>query len=154
MRMRLPRLHTSRTQEGQRDGQNAFHYASQLQQPPGSAIYFAVDYDASHTDVAGAITDYFNGVVQGISQAAGGGLSYRIGVYGSGLVCGSIKSNVPELALAWLAESTGWSGSSSYDNWDVKQSIPTARICDLAPDEYEDCEAQGDFGAFQTPDAR
>ena len=32
---------------GQQDGRNAFRYASQLPQPTGSAIYFAVDYDAS-----------------------------------------------------------------------------------------------------------
>ena len=81
---------------GQQDGRNAFRYASQLPQPAGSAIYFAVDYDASPGDVAGVITDYFNGVVQGLSQAqaVAGGPSYAIGVYGSGLVCGSIKSNV------------------------------------------------------------
>ena len=137
---------------GQQDGRNAFRYASQLPQPTGSAIYFAVDYDASPGDVAGVITDYFNGVVQGLSQAraVAGGPSYAIGVYGSGLVCGSITSNVSGVSLAWLAESTGWDGSSSYSGWDVKQSIAAAALCSLGVDDYEGCVAPGDFGGFQT----
>jgi hypothetical protein len=59
-------------QRGLQDGANAYHYAALLQQPIGSAIYFAVDYDAFSGDIQGPITDYFNGIVQGMVSAAGG----------------------------------------------------------------------------------
>jgi hypothetical protein len=135
---------------GQQDGANAYHYASLLKQPTGSAIYFAVDYDASAGDVQGVITDYFNGVVQGMTKASGGNLSYLVGVYGSGLVCGSIKSNVSGVTFAWLAESTGWTNSFAYDDWDVKQIVATSPLCSLTIQGYEDCQSDGEFGGFQT----
>jgi len=133
---------------GQQDGANAYQYASLLQQATGSAVYFAVDYDASAEDVQGVITDYFNGVVQGMTNASGG--SYQIGVYGSGLVCGSIKSNVAGVSFAWLAESTGWTNSSTYEDWDVKQIVATSPLCSLTVQGYEDCQSDGEFGGFQT----
>jgi len=135
---------------GYQDGQNAFHYASILQQPTGSAIYFAVDYDAPAGDIAGVITGYFQAVVNGMTDASGGNPSYAIGVYGSGSVCGAVKANVSGVAFAWLAESTGWSGSASYNTWDVKQAIATGPLCSLAVQAYEDCQAQDEFGGFQT----
>jgi hypothetical protein len=135
---------------GQQDGKNAYHYASLLQQPTGSAVYFAVDYDASPADVQGPITDYFNGVAQGLTAASGGAPSYEIGVYGSGLVCGSIRSNVAGVTFAWLAESTGWANSSTYTNWDVKQIVATSPLCALTVQGYEDCQSAGGFGGFQT----
>ena len=47
---------------GHLDGVNAHFYARELHQPPASAIYFAADYDASLSDISGAIFDYFGGV--------------------------------------------------------------------------------------------
>jgi|SRR5664280_626166 len=138
------------TARGNQDGQNAFHYASLLQQPTGSAIYFAVDYDAPVVDVAGVITNYFQAVVNGMADASGGEPSYAIGVYGSGSVCGAVKTNVPGVTFAWLAESTGWSGSASYNGWDVKQVIATSPLCSLPVQAYEDCQAKDKFGGFQT----
>lgn len=137
-------------QRGLQDSAHACHLASQLQQPAGSAIYFAVDYDASIQDVQGAITDYFNGVVQGMANASGGNPSYDIGIYGSGLVCSTILSNVPGVSYSWLSESTGYTGTSTYSNWDVKQSVPTCSLCSLTTQDYEDCVSAGSFGAFQT----
>lgn len=135
---------------GNQDGQNAFHYASLLQQPTGSAVYFAVDYDAPLGDIAGVITGYFQAVVKGMADASGGEPSYAIGVYGSGSVCGAVRANVPGVTFAWLAESPAWNGSASYNGWDVQQVIATGPLCSLTVQAYEDCQALDQFGGFQT----
>src|SRR5215204_2926583 len=41
---------------------NAFDSAQSIGQPPGSGIYFAVDYDATAGHLNGAILSYFNEV--------------------------------------------------------------------------------------------
>lgn len=62
--------------QGKQDARNASQYAKDLGQTNGSAIYFAVDYDAQGKDL-GAILDYFSGVNQGIDPA------FKVGAYGS-----------------------------------------------------------------------
>ena len=134
---------------GHRDAVNAYFQGVQLHQPPGSAIYFAIDYDAKLADISGAILDYFRGVERGMSDAGNGSSLYSIGVYGSGAACGFIKAHCPAVTLTWLAESTGWKGSRDYQGWDVKQSIASAPLAGLQPSQYEDCESNSeDFGAF------
>jgi LysM repeat protein len=63
-------------EQGTKDAQNASQYAKDLGQAKGSAIYFAVDYDAQGKDL-GAILDYFAGVVEGLDP------SFKLGAYGS-----------------------------------------------------------------------
>src|SRR5215210_7086058 len=48
--------------EGKKDGYYAYYYAQKIHQPGASAIYFAVDYDASLNEIQGVIQDYFHGV--------------------------------------------------------------------------------------------
>jgi ribosomal protein L23 len=50
------------TSRGHQDRVNAYHTAGQILQPSGSAVYFAVNYDATPSDIAQAISDYFRGV--------------------------------------------------------------------------------------------
>jgi len=141
---------------GHRDGVDAYHYAMSLNQTAGSAIYFAVDYDADPSDVSGAINDYFSGVAQGFADAAGGPTPmYKIGVYGSGLCCQWLLNHNPAVIFTWLAESTGWNGSKTFDAWNMKQSFMTQSICSLKVDpkhpdnnDGELNDTQGDFGAF------
>jgi hypothetical protein len=140
---------------GHQDAVNAYNAALAINQPPGTAIYFAVDSDFAPADVSGSILDYFAGVNRGMNDAANGNATYSIGVYGSGLVCSQIKSNSPFVQYAWLAESTGWTGSKTFSNWDVKQSIATDDLCGLTVDpnnsennQYEANEAPSDFGGF------
>ena len=140
---------------GHQDAVNAYNAALAINQPPGTAIYFAVDFDVAPADVSGSILDYFAGVNRGINDAANGNATYSIGVYGSGLVCSQIKSNCPFVQYAWLAESPGWAGSKTFSGWDVKQSIATVELCGLSVDprdpennQYEVNEAHGDFGGF------
>lgn len=138
---------------GEDDGKHAHGFASAIGQPAGSAIYFAVDYDASKADTQGVIEQYFQGVQAGLATAAGGAAPYDIGVYGSGRVCAHIKETKSLARYSWLAESHGWAGHSDYPNPDIRQEIATSALCRLdsgVGGGYEDNFASGNFGAFST----
>lgn len=138
---------------GYQDATNAVKTAVSLGQPAGSAIYFAVDYNANSVESSGPILDYFKGVHQGIRDASAGGVSsYSVGVYGSGDVCDFIKGQVGLARYSWLSESTGWNGSSTYAAWDVNQAIPTGDLCGFAvdPQTYDENRALDDFGGFSS----
>ncbi|EJL38959.1 Protein of unknown function (DUF1906) [Brevibacillus sp. CF112] len=60
---------------GQVDGQEAYNEAKLIGQPLGSAIYFAVDYDAQPSD--------YDKIEQYLRAAAGKIPGYAVGVYGS-----------------------------------------------------------------------
>jgi hypothetical protein len=134
---------------GQTDATHAHAAAQEIGQPAGSAIYFAVDFDASSGTTDGPITDYFEGVKDGLAQAGAPG--YEIGVYGSGRVCTRIKEQRNLAKYSWLAESTGWAGSGSYSTFNIKQIIATHDLCQLdggVGGDYEDNVSTSDFGAF------
>lgn len=133
---------------GHQDAVNAYNAALSLHQLPGSAIYFAIDYDAALADISGSIFDYFKGVDQGMRDASGGNSTYLIGVYGSGAACDFIKTQCPFVRYSWLAESTGWLGSKTYAAWDVNQAIATTDLCGFSADEYEENQALDNFGGF------
>ncbi|EOQ16001.1 hypothetical protein KQ3_04915 [Bacillus cereus B5-2] len=112
-------------------GTKAFNYAhNTIEQPTGTVIFFAVDYDASNEDTKGIISEYFQGVAEAFSQcsAASGTestppVSYNIGVYGSGAVCEYITTNVTAVTKTWHAMSTMWrSASSPFFTFDITQS--------------------------------
>ena len=144
---------------GHADGVDGYHYAQQLNQAPGSAIYFTVDNDFSESQIAGSINDYFAGVVRGFVDAAAPQTPvYQIGVYGSGLCCQWLKAHNPAVQFTWLAESGGWAGSKTYKDWSLKQSIMSASVCSLkvnpADPDNNDAElnvSQGEFGSFTVP---
>ncbi len=125
---------------GVKDGHYAFAYAQSLGQPLNTGIFFAVDYDASEADLMVRISNYFQGVSVAFAQAAQGGNSYRIGVYGSGLTCRLLKSG-GLVELTWLAQSSGWRESGQYQDWDCKQGFGTSALCDLAT--WQPCQTLG-----------
>lgn len=135
--------------EGKKDGYYAYYYAQKIHQPAGSAIYFAVDYDASSSEIQGGIRDYFNGVLQGFLDFSSGAPVYKIGVYGSGATCSWLREHLSFVKYAWLAEATGWRGSKTYNRWDVKQFVNSDHdlMCDLK-DGWQRCESKNDFGQF------
>lgn len=122
---------------GTSDAQAAMTQAAAAGQPEGTAIYFTVDYDASASDIAGVVTQYF----QALAAALNG--KYILGVYGSGATCAAMTGN-GTAAMAWLAQSTGWSGYANFTNWVIKQG-PESTVCGLGVDTDT---AQGNFGAF------
>jgi hypothetical protein len=132
---------------GQVDSARAAQQAQALGAPDGTAIYFAVDYDASGDDLSGPINQYFQGVNSGLSSfaaAAAGNPRYQVGVYGSGATCMSI-TGAGLASLGWLAQATGWSGHGAYTGWAISQGMPGS-ACGMSVD--PDTTATNNYGAF------
>lgn len=103
---------------GGREAEQAVALAQAIGQPEGSAIYFAVDYDASKVDVLDRIIPYFKAVKAVL------GSRYKVGAYGSGAVCDAlIRAGL--VAYTMLACASGWRGSRGYVGADIKQGLPT-----------------------------
>lgn len=105
--------------EGQKDAMVALSLANERNQPAGSAIYFAVDYDASNQEMDN-IKAYFSAIKSVFDSA---NINYKIGVYGNGLVCSTIKGLYAE--YSWLSRSTGHYGYPQYDTperYNLKQA--------------------------------
>jgi hypothetical protein len=117
--------------QGVADGTAAYEYAlTTIYQPDLTPIYFAVDYDASEEDVTGVIADYFKGILASFKQISDNNPKYFIGVYGSGHVCKWLKQQ--NLALyTWLAQSTGWRGSKTYKDYNIKQLAQSIECIEL-----------------------
>ena len=131
-------------QSGFSDGMTAYQQARGIGQPAGSAIYFAVDYNAPQTDIRGGIESYFRGVHAGLAAAAGKKPEYRVGVYGSGAVCDYMK-RMRLAEFAWLSGSTAWSGYDSFAQWNIRQGRQTS----LVSFNHTINEARDDYGGFE-----
>lgn len=131
--------------KGVADGTAAFLYGRDtIAQPPGTPIYFAVDYDAGPKAIDGVITDYFRGVGEAFAQLADGAEAYGVGVYGSGLVCSTLH-DAGLARFTWLAQSSGWAGSKSYDGWNIRQHLQKT-ICGI---EVDPDDARVGYGGFR-----
>jgi hypothetical protein len=145
---RARRLEDFGFERGRLDGASAEVFAAQIGQPPGSAVYFAVDTDLFPRDVRGHVLPYFRGVKAGMDEAAGATSAFDLGVYGSGLVCRMVRDDAQLVRYAWLAEATGWLESRTYDRWDVRQHLNTGQaLCGLGV-AWQRCEARDSFGQF------
>ena len=134
-------------QTGYNDALNAYRQAKGIGQPPGSAIYFAVDFNATGNDIRGSIDPYFRGVRVGLQAAAGQAPpDYRVGVYGSGAVCAHLK-RVGLAEYAWLSNSNAWAGYDDFTDWNIKQSGGSEAFSF----DHDINEAWGDYGGFQVP---
>jgi hypothetical protein len=128
---------------GYSDAVTAYRQARSIGQPAGSAIYFGVDYNAPQPDITGRIDQYFRGIAAGFASVGGSG-QYRVGVYGSGAVCGYLK--YMRLAqYAWLSNSRAWSGYSNFTSWNIKQ-MPASASLSFGHDWNQATE---DYGGFQ-----
>jgi hypothetical protein len=130
---------------GYNDAITAYGEAKAVGQPAGSAIYFAVDFNAQRL---APIERYFRGVAAGLAAASGGRAEYKIGVYGSGVVCAAIKQ-AGLAQYSWLSNATAWSGSRDYDDWDIRQSGPLADL----PFNHDSDEAKTEYGGFRIANA-
>src|SRR6266567_3396855 len=71
------------------------------------------------------------------------GGKFQVGVYGSGAVCTAML-NAGHATLAWLAQSTGWTGHAQFNAWAIKQG-PEQSVCGLNSDTDV---ARDEFGGF------
>ena len=93
---------------GQQDAERSLLLAQENLQPKGSAIYFGVDGPWQSAYELANVAAYFQEL-----KARLVGFGYRIGVYGSGLVCNMLLST--RLAeLCWLGASTSWPDYHAY----------------------------------------
>jgi len=121
-------------------------------QPKGSAVYFAVDFDPTLTQIRNGIVPYFEGVEQVFA-----GEGYRVGAYCSGLCAFHLKAIWPDI-LIWLTCSLGFAGTRAAlttKDFDLFQGTfnPLAHGCDktlagLSVDFDSPKTADHDWGAF------
>jgi hypothetical protein len=108
---------------GRQDAERSLILAAENSQPRGSAIYFGVDGPWNTPYELANIMAYFQEVHARLADSG-----YRIGVYGSGLVCNALVNN--GLAeLCWLAAPTTWPDFSAYyqtKRWQLVQ-LPTTQ---------------------------
>jgi len=142
---------------GTADGTWAFDYANRLKIPENSAIYFAVDYDFSVNQIRNVIIPYFQEVNDALagqndSESPTQKASYRIGVYGSGLVLQMIE-DAGLAELFWLSCSSGWTGTKEFlanGDWNLNQHLPPRNggALGLDHDPNDANPALADYGAF------
>lgn len=133
---------------GYSDAISAYSQAKAVGQPIGSAIYFAVDYNATSSDISGGIDQYFHGIAAGLAAAGNGHSEYKVGVYGSGAVCEAMR-RAGLAQYAWLTNSTSWTGTLNYDDWNIRQG---GHFSVLSFDHDSD-EARDDYGGFRVATA-
>lgn len=118
---------------GARDGARALELAKAYGQPKNSAIYFAVDHDyVAPKDIA-SIVDYFKAAAAALKG------SYRVGVYGSGMVGAAVR-DAGAATFIWLAAAKGWAGTKDMlktDRWALYQFYP--------PESYNGVTYDGNF---------
>lgn len=129
------------------DATTAYREAVAAGQPAGSAIYFAVDFNAQSQWLP-AIDDYFRGIAGGFAAASGGNSQYAVGVYGSGAVCDALK-RTGLAKYTWLSNSIAWTGSIGYEDWNIRQGGMWPELSF----NHDADEARNEYGGFQLPTA-
>lgn len=104
--------------DGLRDGQFCRQNAVLIGAVKGAAVYFAVDTDYTVSQVNALVVPYFTQIRKAFSDGL-----LKVGVYGSGLVCSTLKAK-GLVDYTWLAQSTGWAG---YHDWLDKADLVQGR---------------------------
>ncbi|BDC48001.1 hypothetical protein F183_A03170 [Bryobacterales bacterium F-183] len=132
--------------KGKASAKKALEQAADIGQPAGSAIYFACDFDPSADETRGPVTEFFHAVNAELAAAT---VSYKVGVYGSGLVCRVIR-DASLASFAWLAGATGFRETSAFrPRAHLLQILPSRSICSSPKLEIDDDIAfTADFGGF------
>ncbi len=108
---------------GDGDAVRALELAARFGQPKGSAIYFGVDGDWESDAEQATILAYFQAAHARVAPAG-----YRVGVYGSGLTCKTLKA-AGMASLCWLPGVNGLEGldwalsNDAWGLWQQKQSL-------------------------------
>ena len=97
--------------QGASDGATAYAQAQIVGQPRGTAIYFAVDYDAPSSDFA-AITAYLQAAQQQLGD------NYQVGVYGSYAV---VEAMAASSAAAHFWQTYAWSNGQLSSKANIYQ---------------------------------
>ena len=132
-------------------GRRAYRHAQDnINQPSESGVYFSVDFDANTDEITNSIIPYFEGLKQAFIEESGGNPEYRIGAYGSGLVCKKLKEK-ELITFTWLAMSRGFRGTREVLNageFHLAQLAPAQTLCGIGVDFNDPNPDKPDFGAF------
>ena len=107
------------------DALHALEEAAWMGQPPGSAIYFTVDYDAQEADMD-AIIAYFSMIRSMVSGR------YLVGAYGGIRTLESLKGSRGAPNLYW--QTLAWSGGQRFDGAALYQGLMDQSIDGLGID--------------------
>lgn len=116
------------TPQGTIDGKLALAEAKIVKQPIGSAIYFAVDYDAQAKDYD-LIESYLKAAQAQIPD-------YHVGVYGSYAVC----EEMAKRGIKYIWQTYAWSGGKKSAHTNVYQYKNGVNVCGIS------CDADESFG--------
>ena len=134
---------------GRQDAERSLALAGENSQPRGSAIYFGVDGPWQAAYELANVAAYFQEL-----RASLAGFGYRIGVYGSGLVCNMLLST--GLAeLCWLGAPTSWPDYHGYyqtRKWGLAQ-LRTSQCGGRSVDFDMANDRVADYGQFARPPA-
>jgi hypothetical protein len=129
---------------GRQDAERSLVLAEENSQQPGSAIYFGVDGPWRTDYELADIVAYFRE-----AKAKLAGTAYRVGIYGSGLVCETLLANA--LAdLCWLGATKTWPSYYDYyqrQQWSLAQ-LPTTRCGGRSVDFNLVNGSNADYGQF------
>ncbi|MBO0738370.1 MAG: DUF1906 domain-containing protein [Alphaproteobacteria bacterium] len=130
------------TLRGRQDAERSLYLAKENAQLPGSAIYFGVDGGWKTAFALSSIMAYFKEIKGRVASAG-----YRVGVYGSGLVCSTLlRAGLAE--LCWLGATANWPGFHEYyptKAWKLVQ-LPSTRCGGRSVD--FDLANGADYGQF------
>ena len=140
------------TYVGRRDGDFAVQYAKTVGAPRGAVIWYAVDYDATSSQMPGIMAAF-----AAFKDSLGG--YYRVGAYASGYVCDRLYA-AGLITHRWLTMSMGFNGTRAAvaaGRWELLQKLEKLQAgLDTDPD-IARVQANGDdvdIGDFtpQLPD--
>lgn len=126
------------------DGQEALAYAKSIGQPEGSAIYFAVDYDALSADLP-AILSYFSGIRQSL------GKHYKVGAYGS---CAVLEMLHRSIAADCYWQTAAWSRGKVAEFIDILQFGFNKNIAGIPVDYNQFSTSAGSWGKGAVPSSQ
>lgn len=127
--------------KGISDAKEASSYANTIEQTEGSAIYFAVDYDAQPSDMA-SILNYFSGVRDGMDK------SYKVGVYGSYSV---LQTLFRYHAVDFYWQTTSWSRGNVADFIHILQYQHNTTLAGIQVDYNEFSNSAGSWSRIVSP---
>ena len=138
------RLASFTAERGRQDAGRSLALARENLQPRGSAIYFGVDGPWQTAYELANVAAYFQELKAGLA-----GFGYRIGVYGSGLVCNMLLST--GLAkLCWLGAPASWPEYHAYyqtRKWGLAQ-LRTSQCAGRSVDFNLANDRVADYGQF------
>jgi hypothetical protein len=105
--------------QGVSDAEDAVTLADDLGQTDNTPIYFAVDFDATTSQIRDNIVPYFQGVLSVLNSSSKNPNGYKLGVYGSRAVCGYIRGSYSATTRYTFIVDNNWQGD--FDDWNLRQ---------------------------------